>query len=125
MLARVPFVFCFFALSALAQTPCEGTPAYSPCEMPFDLSAAEGPIRLNPYANFVLQVEFRSPHFRTYLMPAFWDTTRDKMIVRFTPTEAGEWTYKVTSNVSSFDGNEGKFNAYRLVELKQPLAVHP
>jgi hypothetical protein len=111
MLARLPFVFCFCVLSALAQTPCEGTPAYSPCEMPFDLSAAEGPIRLNPYANFVLQVEFRSPHFRTYLMPAFWDTTRDKMIVRFTPTEAGEWTYKVTSNVTSFDGNEGKFNA--------------
>src|ERR1700722_8899892 len=111
MLARVPFVLCFFALSALAQTPCESTPAYSPCEMPFDLSAAEGPIRLNPYANFVLQVEFRSPHFRTYLMPAFWDTSRDKMIVRFTPTEAGEWTYKVTSNVTSFDGNEGRFNA--------------
>jgi Domain of unknown function (DUF5060)/Protein of unknown function (DUF4038) len=111
MLARLPLVFCFPVLSALAQTPCEGTPAYSPCEMPFELSAADGAVRLNPYANFVLQVEFRSPHFRTYLMPAFWDASRDKMIVRFTPTEPGEWTYKVTSNVTSFDGNQGMFNA--------------
>jgi len=111
MLARLPLVFCFFAFSALAQTPCEGTPAYSPCEMPFDLSAADGVVRLNPYSNFVLQVEFRSPRFKTYLMPAFWDGSRNKMIVRFTPTEAGQWTYKVTSNVTSFDAQEGMFNA--------------
>jgi hypothetical protein len=111
MQARLPLVFCLSAFSALAQTPCEGTPAYSPCEMPFELSAAEGAARLNPYANFVLQVEFRSPRFRTYLMPAFWDGSRNKMIVRFTPTEAGPWTFKVTSNVTSFDGMEGAFNA--------------
>src|SRR5580658_2749509 len=116
MLARLPLVFCFsscfaFAQSAFAQSPCEGTPAYSPCEMPFDLAAAEGAVRLNPYANFVLQVEFRSPRFHTYLMPAFWNASRNKMLVRFTPTEAGQWIYKVTSNVSAFDGQEGMFNA--------------
>ncbi len=79
--------------------------------MPFDLSAADAAVRLNPYVNFVLQVEFRSPRFKTYLMPAFWDGSRNKMIVRFTPTEAGQWTYKVTSNVSAFDGQQGMFNA--------------
>jgi len=107
MLARLPLVFCFFALSALAQTPCEGTPAYSPCEMPFDPPAANS----NPYAGVVLQVEFRSPRFKTYLMPAFWDARRNHMMVRFTPTEAGQWIYKVTSNIAAFDGKEGMFNA--------------
>src|SRR5579863_5007575 len=111
MLARLPLVLCWSAVSALAQSPCEGTPAYAPCEMPFDLSSAAGAARLNPYVNFTLQVEFRSPRFKTYLMPAFWDPSRNQMLVRFTPTEPGQWTYKVTSNVTSFDGKEGTFNA--------------
>ena len=33
------------------------------------------------------------------------------MIVRFTPTEAGQWIYRITSNVAAFDGKEGMFNA--------------
>jgi hypothetical protein len=110
MLARLPLVFCFFALvrtPALAQSPCDGTPAYSPCEMPFELPAGHP----NPYATVTLQVEFRSSHFHTYLMPAFWDSSRNKMIVRFTPTEAGQWTYRATSNIPAFDGKEGMFNA--------------
>ena len=44
-------------------------------------------------------------------MPAFWDGSRNKMIIRFTPTEAGQWTYRITSNVAAFDGKEGMFNA--------------
>ena len=43
-------------------------------------------------------------------MPAFWDGGR-KMIVRFTPTEPGQWTYRITSNLPAFDGKEGMFNA--------------
>src|ERR1700679_1763141 len=101
MLARLPLVLCFAVSYALAQSPCEGTPAYSPCELPFDVSGADGAVRLNPYVNFVLQVEFRPPRFKSYLMPAFWEASRNKMIVRFTPTESGQWTYKVTSNVSA------------------------
>ena len=107
MLARLPLVFCFAALSALAQSPCEGTPAYSSCEMPFDLPASSP----NPYVTVTLQIEFRSPRFRTYLMPGFWDASRNRMTVRFTPTEAGQWTYRATSNVAAFDGKEGSFNA--------------
>ena len=111
MLARLPLFLLLAAALAPAQTPCEGTPAYSPCEIPFELSAVDAAVRLNPYVNFVLQVEFRSPRFKTYLMPAFWDASRNEMIVRFTPTEGGQWTYKVTSNVSPFNGIEGMFNA--------------
>ncbi len=43
-------------------------------------------------------------------MPAFWDGGR-KMMVRFTPTEAGQWNYRTTSNLPAFDGKEGAFNA--------------
>lgn len=110
-MARPPLLLlCFSALSAFAQTPCEGTPAYSPCEIPFDLSVADVTAHPNPYATVALRVEFRSPHFKTYLMPAFWDGGR-KMIIRFTPTEAGEWIYRVTSNLSTFDGKQGMFKA--------------
>jgi len=110
-MARRPLVLlCFSALSALAQTPCESTPAYSPCEIPFELSAADISAHPNPYATVTLRIEFRSPRFKTYPMLAFWDGGR-KMIIRFTPTEPGQWTYRVTSNLSAFDGKQGMFNA--------------
>jgi Domain of unknown function (DUF5060)/Protein of unknown function (DUF4038) len=110
MLALLPLLLFAVVTAALADTPCEGTPAYSPCEMAFELSAADLAAHANPYITVNLRVEFKSPRFRTYAMPAFWDGGR-KMIIRFTPTEAGQWTYKATSNVRSFDGREGMFNA--------------
>ena len=114
MLARLPLVFVLCALYAAAQTPCEGTPAYTPCEMPFEVGAADTSahsVYANPYVDITLEIEFRSPHFKTYLMPGYWDGVRNRMMVRFTPTEAGQWIYRVTSNVSAFDGKEGMFNA--------------
>ena len=111
MLARLPVVLCLFALSAFPQSPCEGTPAYSPCEIPFELSTGDAAAHRNPYATVLLQVEFRSPRFKTYLMPGFWDASRNKMVIRFTPTEAGQWTYRVASNLPAFDGKENMFNA--------------
>lgn len=103
-------LFLWLAGRVLAQTPCEGTPAYSPCELSFDLSAPDLAAHPNPYVSVDLRAEFRSPHFHTYLMPAFWDGGR-KMTIRFTPTEAGQWIYRTTSNVAAFDAKEGSFNA--------------
>jgi hypothetical protein len=112
MPVRLLLVWGFSVLSALAQPPCEGTPAYAPCEMLFDLSPADVAAHPNPYASVALQIEFRSPRFKTYLMPAFWDGRgKNQMIVRFTPTEAGQWIYRVTSNVAALDGKQGTFNA--------------
>jgi hypothetical protein len=110
MLALLPLLLFAVVTAVLADTPCEGTPAYSPCEMAFELSAADLAANANPYIAVNLRVEFKSPRFRTYAMPAFWDGGRT-MIVRFTPTESGQWTYKATSNVRSFDGREGMFSA--------------
>jgi hypothetical protein len=109
MLARLP-LFLLAGLPAFAQTPCEGTPAYTPCEFVFELSAAELAAHPNPYASVQLQAEFRSPHFRTYLMPAYWDGG-GKMILRFTATESGQWIYHTGSNLASLDGKDGSFNA--------------
>ncbi len=105
------FWLALFAIAPVfAQTPCEGTPAYSPCEFSFELSAADLAAHPNPYVSVDLHAEFRSPHFHTYLMPAFWDGGR-KLVLRFTPTEAGQWLYRFTSNLSALDGKSGEFNA--------------
>jgi len=109
MLALLPLLLVAVATALLADAPCEGTPAYSPCEMAFELPSATLAANPNPYTSVTLRVEFRSPRFRTYAMPAFWDGR--KMIVRFTPTEAGPWTFKASSNIKPFDGQQGMFSA--------------
>ncbi len=109
MTARLPLLL-FLVLPAFAQTPCDNTKAWSPCEFVFDLSAADASLRHDPYVDVEFEAEIRSPRFRTFLMPAFWDGA-NKLVLRFTPTEPGQWTYKFTSNVKSLDGKQGTFNA--------------
>ena len=63
----------------------------------------------------LLRVEFRSPSHTTYMMRSFWDgglTLR----VRFTPIEAGEWTYKITSSSKRLDDQEATFSAAETAE---------
>jgi Protein of unknown function (DUF4038) len=43
-------------------------------------------------------------------MPAFW-AGGTRMIIRFTPTEAGPWEYRLTSNVATLSGKTGSFTA--------------
>jgi hypothetical protein len=57
-----------------------------------------------------LEAEFKSPKFKTFLMPAFW-AGGTRMIIRFTPTEAGPWEYRLTSNVAALSGKTGAFTA--------------
>src|SRR5260370_40209431 len=91
-------------------TPCDGIAAYSPCELTFEIPSAELTTHSNPYQTVEFQAEFRSPRFHTYLMPGFWDGGR-KLVIRFTPTEPGQWTYRLTSNLASIAGQQGTFNA--------------
>jgi len=88
-----------------AQTGCDGTPAYSPCELRFEVPAGTG----DPFTSPLIQIEFRSPHFKTFLMPGFYDGRQ--MVVRFTPTEGGQWVYKITSALPGLDDKEGSFTA--------------
>jgi hypothetical protein len=98
------------ALALHAQTVCQPTPAYSPCDITFELSAAEMAAHPDPYRAVELEAEFRSPRFHTFRMPAFWDGG-NRMTIRFAPTEAGDWTFRTSSNVTRFDGIEQHFSA--------------
>jgi len=120
MLARLPILIALL-LPVFAQTPCDNTPAYSPCEFVFELTAGEAAAHPDPYQDVELQAEIRSPHFRTFLIPAYWDGGH-KMVLRFVPIEGGQWTYKITSNLASVDGKQGTFNA---AEADFPGYVHP
>ena len=110
--------FGFLALASLAaaqpSTPaasgCNGTPAYSTCEVVFDLNDADAAKFPDPYRMVQLSVNFRSPRGHSYVLPAFWDGGR-RMVVRFAPIEGGQWDYLVTGNVAAWDNKTGNFTA--------------
>jgi hypothetical protein len=97
-----------------AQPSCPATPAWSPCDLVFDLDANEKPDGVE------LRAEFRSPHHKTYLMRAFRDGER-RFVIRFTPTESGSWEYRLTSSLPRLDGKLGQFSA---AESDSPGFVH-
>src|SRR5580658_8625346 len=96
------------AFPLLAQPTCPATPAWSPCDLVFDLEGAENPG--DKPEGVELRAEFRSPHHRTYLMYAFRAADR-RFVIRFSPTEAGTWDYRVSSSIGRLDGQQGQFNA--------------
>ena len=98
------------ALGAQEVSPCNNTPAYSTCELVFELSEAAAVKHPAPYQTVDMKVEFRSPRHRTLALPAYWDGGR-RMVVRFAPTEAGDWAYRVAGNLAEFDGKTGNFTA--------------
>ncbi|MEO8595584.1 MAG: DUF5060 domain-containing protein [Candidatus Solibacter sp.] len=98
------------ALHAQDASPCNNTLAYSTCEMVFEMPDAAAARHPEPYKTVDLRVEFRSPRHRTLALPAYWDGGR-RLVVRFAPTEAGEWAYRISSNISEYDGKTGTFSA--------------
>src|SRR5580658_8700957 len=100
----VAFALLIVGLPLFAQPACPATPAWSPCDLVFDLEANEKPDGLE------LRAEFRSPHHRTYLMHAFRDGDR-RFVIRFSPTEGGAWDYRLSSSVARLDGKLGQINA--------------
>jgi hypothetical protein len=99
-------------LTALAQEPCATPNQWTPCDFTFELNAAEAsrfPDLASAASTLQLHGEFRSPRLRTLLIPAFWDGGR-KFVIRVSPTEAGEWTFRLTSNIERWQGKQGTFN---------------
>jgi hypothetical protein len=78
--------------------------------MVFELSDADSAKYSDPYRMVQLTVNFRSPHQKSYGLAAYWDGGR-RMVVRFSPPEAGQWDYLVTSNVAGWEGKTGSFTA--------------
>ena len=114
-------VLAVAALEAQEVSPCNNTPAYATCELVFELSEAAAAKHPEPYKTVDLKAEFRSPRHRTLALSAYWDGAR-RMVVRFAPTEAGDWDYRVTSSLADFDGKTGKFTA---AASPSPGFMHP
>lgn len=83
----------------------EAARAFYPCEFSFDFDGSG-----SAYRDEILTVEFRSPSATTYRLRAFW-AARNSLKVRFSPTETGTWTYRISSSLRQFDGKESTFNA--------------
>jgi hypothetical protein len=47
---------------------------------------------------------------RTVSVPGFWDGGR-RMVLRVAPTEAGQWEYRISSNLPELEAREGAFSA--------------
>jgi hypothetical protein len=110
------FLLALLAAAPLfAQSTCSGTPAWSPCDLVFDLSPGEDSETAE------LRAEFRSPHHHTYPLVAFRDSP-NRLIVRFTATEPGDWEYRLSSNLRRLDGQEGRISAS---PGEGPGFVHP
>lgn len=90
------------ALPVWAQVPTCTVPAWSSCDLAFDVAAGENPA-------VQLHGEFRSAK-RTLLIQAFRDGDR-RYVLRFAPTEPGEWDYRLTSSLKRLDGQLGKVTA--------------
>ena len=101
---RAVFALLILGLPLFAQPACPATPAWSPCDLVFALEANEKPDAVE------LRAEFRSPHHKTYLVHAFRDGDR-RLVIRFSPTEAGAWDYRLLSSAGRFDGKLGQLNA--------------
>jgi hypothetical protein len=95
---RLGCLVLFAFAAAHAQTICPATPAFGICDIAFDAPAGTD-----------LRGEFRSPSHRTFLIPAFWDGAH--MVLRVSPTEAGAWDYRLSSNVETWNGKQGQFTA--------------
>lgn len=84
-----------------AQSGCTSTPTWTACDITFDITAAEN--------NADLRAEFRSPRYKTLLLNAFRQD--GKLVIRFAPTGAGAWDYRLTSNLARYDGKTGQIQA--------------
>src|SRR5215469_15354585 len=79
--------------------PCGHTPAWSPCELVVELSDQAAAKHPNPYQTVEMRADFRSTDLRAMSVPAYWDGEK-RMVLRFAPSRAGEWQYRIDSNVA-------------------------
>ncbi|HEX4227685.1 MAG TPA: DUF5060 domain-containing protein [Bryobacteraceae bacterium] len=98
------------SLAASVPSCSSSARTFSLCEFSFEWHDGELPAGATPYKDELLNIEFRSPHADTYLMRAFWDGGHT-LRVRFSPMQAGIWTYHITSQIKRLDNQEATFNA--------------
>ena len=87
------------ASTLYGQELCPPTPLYSVCDITFDLPGTSAD-------SLQLYAEMKSPRYRTVLAPAFL-AGGSKWVLRFTPTDPGQYEYKLTSSIPQFNGKTG------------------
>lgn len=97
-------------LAATTWAACPPTQIFQPCDVVLELNDAESQQHPNPYRTVSVMAEFKSPRARTFKIYAFADGPR-RMVLRLVPTEAGTWTYKLTSNIARWEGNQDSLQA--------------
>ncbi|HUQ91319.1 MAG TPA: DUF5060 domain-containing protein [Bryobacteraceae bacterium] len=125
MSGRIVLTAFLAVTSGLAQQVCSPTPTYTPCDIVFELNDQEAAAHSNPYVSVDIRAELRSPKARTILMPAFWDGGR-RMVIRFSPIDAGNWDFRISSNLQRFDGKLGQVQATESADpgFLRPANVH-
>ena len=108
-LSALCVLFTTLPASAAVASCSQGARSFQPCELSFEWRDTELPSGMRPYEDELLRIEFRSPEHTTYLIRGFWDGGHT-LRVRFTPTQAGTWAYRVTSSFRRFDGQESTFS---------------
>ena len=76
----------------------------------FELTPQELAAHPNPYLTLPLYAEVKSPRFKTFLLHAFQESG-NRFVIRFSPTEAGDWTWRLTSGLKRLDGQTGAVTA--------------
>jgi hypothetical protein len=104
----------FLAVTAYAQQICDPTPLYSPCELVFELNSGEA-------TNVEIRAEVKSPKFKTAIIQAFEENS-NRWIIRFSPTEAGEYQFRITSNLPRF---QGKIGSVSTLPTEHPGFIRP
>jgi hypothetical protein len=104
MAIRLFTAFAFVCAIVSAQTVCPPTPAFSPCDLVFDIPSAPTNKPLD------LRAEFRSPRATTFLARAFWDGGT-RWIVRYIPAEPGTHAFRLMGTVAGFSGKQGEITA--------------
>ncbi|MBV8550258.1 MAG: DUF5060 domain-containing protein [Acidobacteriaceae bacterium] len=81
-----------------------------PCELTLSYQNSDLSPGVSPYKDDLLTVEFRSPEHATYAAHAFWSGGQT-LHVRFSPTEPGTWTYRLSSSLlKQYDNQESTFS---------------
>ena len=94
----------------MGQTPCASPETYRPCDLVFELTPQEMAAHPNPYLTLSLYAEVKSPRFKTFLLNAFQESG-NRFLIRFAPTEPGEWSWRLTSGFDRFNGKTGAVTA--------------
>ena len=122
---RVWLISFALTLPLWAQKPCEAPKTFTPCDIVYELTPAEATAHPNPHLSLKFYAEVKSPRFKTYLVPAFWDGGR-KLVMRFTPDEAGKWEWRLTSDLARLQNQTGAVEATESDALAfiEPANVH-